>query len=753
MQRGPLVVVVDDTHWADPESLAWVSSFADRVRELQVLMIVAYRPEELPVEGMGLAEAVARNRTRTFDLAPLSSAAVTTLVKDTLGAGADQEFCHEAYLVTGGNPFETVELAARARDRGVAPSQEHVPLLRNMAGTTRVSDVQERLEPMGTDAVRLAWAIALLGAEASVGLAASVAGLKPQAAADAAERLRTGRMLKADAPDGVLEFPHPLIAEAVYRAIPAATRVALHGKVAWELIDSGRGPTAAACHLLETHPEDDPRVVRQLRYAARELLRTGAPDAARRCLNRALREPPPPDQRAALLYELGHPALVQDPGVTVDHLRQALDEPGVTDELREGIVLRLALALGYGGRLTEALHVVEQEAAATADPAMQLRLHAQRFLLGVFSTLDQKEGPARSGQLERLTERLTGRDRTEQCLLALRGWDAVVRGEPAEIALDAAERAVARGMRWTDDEHWGFEAPSVAALTFLACDRPDRARELISDGIAEFERHGWRGAPLAVSYTFLGYIEYRTGRLADAEDFARAGLRLADRVGRGGPVHWDAVGALIEILLARGRIEAAEKLCERYDFAEPFPTAVTVPDARTVRGRLLLARGMTKEAAECLSDNGRRLDLFGPYNPVWCSWLPQFALATHAADPQWARELGQETLKRAVRFGTETAVGQALHVAARLAQGPDVMALLERSVAQLERSPSTYDLACAQVDLGVALRRVGRLSEAADHLYHGVQGAVECGADALAVRARDELAAAGLPPRRLTTES
>lgn len=70
----------------------------------------------------------------------------------------------------------------------------------------------------------------------------------------------------------------------------------------------------------------------------------------------------------------------------------------------------------------------------------------------------------------------------------------------------------------------------------------------------------------------------------------------------------------------------------------------------------------------------------------------------------------------------------------------------------VERSPSAYDLAVALVDHGAALRRIGLPQEAGDRLYRGLEGAVQCGAEALAARARDELSAVGLRPMQLRVD-
>ncbi len=48
VKRAPMVLVLDDAHWADPESLGWLAAFAPRAEQLPLLVVVAYRPDELP---------------------------------------------------------------------------------------------------------------------------------------------------------------------------------------------------------------------------------------------------------------------------------------------------------------------------------------------------------------------------------------------------------------------------------------------------------------------------------------------------------------------------------------------------------------------------------------------------------------------------------------------------------------------------------------------------------------------------------
>jgi DNA-binding CsgD family transcriptional regulator/tetratricopeptide (TPR) repeat protein len=744
VRRAPMVLVLDDAHWADPESLRWLAAFAPRVEELPLLVVVAYRSDELPEHAESFRHLPGRAGGRPLDLEPLSADAVARLVREACGAHADDAFCRECWAVTAGNPFETVELLAKVRDRGLAPTEAGAHLLRDLAAAVKGSGLVARLERLGTSTVRFAWACAVLGTEIRPALAAAVAGLGHEEAADAADALRGARILTGAR---TLEFVHPLIATAVYRAIPPGVRVALHGQAAWCVLDDGQGPSAAARHLLETHPDGDTWVVQQLRAAAVETLRAGAPDAARSYLARALREPPPARERAAVLYELGCASLLTEPATTVNHLRAALEEPLTDPRLRHSIVYRLSQVLAHSDRLTEASDTLAREIPATHDARVRLRMVAEQFMWDAFRA-DEPDHPARSRRLTRLADRLKGRDLTERYIIGLRAWDAVLRGEPAPVALRHAERALAGGLRWAEPDR-GFEVPVLVALAFTYADRPGRTEELFAAGIADYERQGWRGAHLSFAYTLLAYVRYRRGRLAEAEDFVRAGLRLAERVGPGTPAHWYAVGTLIEVLIARGRITEAAQTADDYCFGEPFPAAVVFPDAQTVHGELLLARGLTEAAAEQLAAAGRRLQPRGVRNPAWCPWQLHLARAESHDTPERAVATALEAVARARQFGTPSAIGQALRIAAEVSSGSMRAKYLEESVAHLERSPAAYELACALVALGTELRRTGRLDEAATHLYRGLDAAVQCGADGLVETARDELTAAGLRPRLL----
>lgn len=735
----PLVVIVDDAHWSDLESLAWLASFARRTGGPPILVVVAYRSEDAIGECAHLLRALGESARLLVTLKALTTEATAKLARAILGEHADDPFCREVWEVTGGNAYETVELLAKAQDEALDPVGKSADALSALGATTRGTGLITRLEELGTTTTRFAWAAAILGTDISLELVVSLAGMGPAEAADCAERLRLARILVGTDP---LEFVHPLIASAVYRAIPTATRTAFHGRAAW-LVTRGdrsdRGAALAARHLLEVHPDNDAELVEQLREAAAEHLAVGAPDAARRCLERALTEPPLPRVRAEVLYELGCATLLSSPATTVGHLRDAIDTELLDDSLRVDAVFRLSQALTHNDQTREAAQVVAAEAARTTPGPAQMRLRAAHFLWeGVQETED--DGKERARRLARTATGLTGRDNTERVLLMLRAFDATARGESAEEIVQIGERALvhdrlAPGTGWTGTA-WGFEPPALLALSFAFADQLDRAEKLFDEGMRAFEISGWSGGHLAFAHTLVGYAHRRRGRLADAETYLRESLRLADRVGDRLPMHWNGICMLVDTLLARGHVEEAREAAERYGFAPPYASSIAIPDARSVRGRLLLALGRTDEAIAELEATGRSLTARGRHNGVMATWAIDLARALADVNPGRAAELAAYARDRAERFGTHTAIGVALCCSASLTEGDEAVVLLADAVTHLEASPCTYELAVARVEYGIAAR-------SASDLGRGRVLADECGADGLAERAR--LALDGLP--------
>jgi tetratricopeptide (TPR) repeat protein len=737
----PLVLLIDDAHWADQETLRWLAAFTERLDDLPVLVVVARRPGEVGGESARLLEDVAAAGRPATELSALTPEAVAGLTRAALGPHADAPFCREVWAVTGGNPYDTVELLAKVRDSELPPTESSAAELRDLNRSARGGGLVARLEQLGIDATRFAWAAAILGDAITVDLVGRLATMRREEALRSAELLKSARILTSPDPAAgpvdadALEFVHPLIATAVYNSIPDALRRAMHGIAAQLVTDLGLGPAAASRHLLQVHPDDDEELVDQLREAAREHLAVGAPDAARRCLERALQEPPLPEVRALVLYELGCASLLTAPAKTIGHLREALALPGLGEDVRVDAVVRLSQALLHNDQLEQAVRTVEAEAARLADGPARLRLQAVQYMWeGIYA--GEAPAPGRSERLAALARTCTGRDNSERALLILRGFDAMTRGENAEEVVELCDRALvngrlADGLGWTDTE-WGIELLMMLAGAYAYTDRLDRAETLYTDALRAYESAGWSGGHLALAHAYVGFGHRRRGRLREAEASLRQALRLAERVGRGLPLYWSATCNLVDTLLARGHVGEAWSVAEQYGFAPPYPSTIVLPDPRSLRGRLLLAVGRTKEGINELEAAEKAAAVRGHHNPVMVPWAGDLARALAAEDPARAARLAADSRRHAERFGTDTAIGEALRCAAALETGRRAVDLAAQAVTRLAASPAQYEHAAARVEYGI-------LARSGDELERGLELARSCGADGLAERATREL--------------
>ncbi|MFI7402100.1 ATP-binding protein [Streptomyces sp. NPDC049541] len=738
----PLVLLIDDAHWADQETLRWLAAFAERLDDLSVLVVVARRPGEVNGESARHLDAIAAASGRPdADLSALTPDATAGLTRATLGAHADAPFCREVWAVTGGNPYETVELLAKVQDSELEPTESAAGELRALNRSARGGGLVARLEELGIDATRFAWAAAILGTGISVGLVAELATMDHDEALRCAELLQDARILtepdpaSAQADDGDLEFVHPLIATAVYNSIPDALRTAMHGIAAQVVTESGLGAAMASRHLLQVHPDDDEELVEQLREAAREHLAVGAPDAARRCLERALLEPPLPEVHARVLYELGCATLLTAPATTIDHLQSALGMPGLDGDERVDAVFRLSQALLHNDQMEEALRTVEAEAARHPEGPAKMRLQAVQYMWeGIYS--GESNSPGRSERLADLARTCTGRNNSERVLLMLRGFDALIQGENAEEVVEVCDRALvngrlATGLGWTDTE-WGIELLVMLANTYAYTDRLDRAESFYNEALRTYESAGWSGGHLSLAHAHIGLGHRRRGRLREAEASLREALRLAERVGRGLPLYWCATSNLIDVLLARGHVDEAWAVADECGFAPPYPSPMVMLDPRSVRGRLLIAVGRTQEGINELEEAEKAAAARGHHNPLVIPWAFDLARALAKKDPARAAQLAMEARRRAERFGTDTAIGEALRCAAALETGQRAVRLAAQAVTYLEASPCQYEHAAARVEYGIAARSVTELNR-------GLALARSCGAEGLVAQARAAL--------------
>jgi DNA-binding CsgD family transcriptional regulator len=168
-----------------------------------------------------------------------------------------------------------------------------------------------------------------------------------------------------------------------------------------------------------------------------------------------------------------------------------------------------------------------------------------------------------------------------------------------------------------------------------------------------------------------------------------------------------------------------------------------------VRGRLREAAGDLHGAADDFRASGELQLRWGDISPAGVAWRSSLGLTLHALDrTNEGAGLIEEELQLATRFGALRTVGVALRAQALLLRGEAAIAGLKEAARVLAVSPARLEHARVLVDLGAALRRSGRRTEARDVLRSRLDAADRCGAHQLAARARSELTTAGARPRR-----
>lgn len=740
-ESQPLLIIVDDAHWADALSLRFFLYLARRVHELPILLAYAARPGEPGSEALP-DRAEPGVVTEVLHPAPLSEEGTAALIGRLLKATPSARFARACHTVTGGNPFFLSALLQELATEGVVPDDWHVGRLDEFVPDAVARAVVARLGRLGDGPSRLAKAIAVLGTTAQLRHAAALADLSIDAAVAAADALSAAALLH---PGRSLVFTHPIVHAAVYAAIPPARRAAAHRRAAAVLIAEDAPADVVAPHLLATEPTGDPVVVAGLRAAAATAIRQGDAEATCAYLDRALAEPPPRQDRPAVLCELGSAAFRAGRPDAITHLHQALAYADDDDDLHAVAAANLALAL-TAGRATEAAALLDPIITSLEqhDPDAAMRLDAQ--LIGSAQIDIDAAQPARR-RLARYDGRLSGASPAERLLLSCAAFRDCVAGADATRAAELAELALADGALLADDTpdaHAFYQA--VLVLTFA--ERLDTAEALLDAGLNDARARGSL-LGVAIATTARSHVRFRQGRIADAEADAHAALELA-------PQAWPAglacvVGYLLDAMLERADPTACNDVLEQAGLGgEVLPVPLS-SGLLYSRGQLRLTAGDADGALRDFEELRRWDERWGMANPGGWPTLAAAALArARRGDHERARQLANEEVVRARRWGTPSAVCFALR-AAGIAEGGDAgIELLCQSVAAVQHSQARYEHACSLTALGAALRRAGRPRDAREPLRQALDVAHQCGALNLTHRAHDELVAAGARPRRVS---
>ena len=197
-QQAPLLLAVDDLHWADQPSLRFIAHLARRLDGLPVLLVTTVRePRSATAQDRALTAGLAAEPAVTvLRPAALSPAASGGLIRAALGGApstAFQDACHE---LTGGNPLLLEALLASLAAEGVQGTDEDVPHLHRLTPGTVSRRVLLQLGRMPAACLAAARAVAVLGTAATTARAGRLAGLDADACAEATGTLMTERLIE-----------------------------------------------------------------------------------------------------------------------------------------------------------------------------------------------------------------------------------------------------------------------------------------------------------------------------------------------------------------------------------------------------------------------------------------------------------------------------------------------------------------------------------------------------------------------------
>ncbi|GAA4752330.1 LuxR family transcriptional regulator [Nocardioides endophyticus] len=737
-ERQPLLLVLDDVHWFDAPSLRFLVYLARRLADLPVAMVVATRPDERAEESLLVDQLLEEPGVEELRPSALSVAGVGALLEARMGDDVAPEFAASCHDVVNGNPFLLSQLVVALVADGVPPTVRGVLHLKEVRAPTVARATLLRLARMPVGATGLATAVAVLGDGVSLDQAAALADLDAPTAAVAADRLVVEGLMTSAVPLG---FAHPIVREAVYGELGPAERGRWHARAAELLGAAGAGDERIAAHLLPTVATGSETSAATLRRAALRALERGAPDIAARYLARALAEPPPPEERGATALALGTAGFLAGAPVSEveQHLRHALRL------VREPVARRDAWLLlsrtsamdtsipGAVAILDEALIDLAGSAPELLAPLMHERCgqgitHPETFA----SSIDLMAEPPATAQ--------SPADRLALCHHANRRCFA---GTSARATEDLAIAALADGRLVHD---LGPESTTLHQLAYALAttDRHDLALSFLGAALTASQDRG-SAFGIAGALGTRSITHFLRGDLAEAEADGYQALGVPGVPSFVVP----AISAFTCLaLVERGALDDADALLVAAGCGPRLPEVTHMHYAFWARGRLRLAQGRLEEARADLAEFGRRSERVELLTPV-VPWRADSALL-HARlgllDD--AARLAGEYDELARGWGTPRVLGVSARTRGLLAGGEPGLALLREAVEAHAGSPARLEHAYSLAELGAALRRAGRRTEAVDVLRSAGETAEHCGAGALVSRIREELVVAGVGGRQ-----
>lgn len=543
----PVVLVLEDLHWADQESVELAAYVAATLRTGRLTVLTTVRdPSEAPGSaGSELVAALARRPGAVrIELDGLGVHEVAELVARRTGSTVSVETAEALRRRTDGNPFYVSELARLYGEERRRSGSAETPV---PSGVRAV--IERRLRHLRDSDVEVLVAAAVIGRSFGLPLLAEVTGRPRLEVLEVLDRAVSAGVLEADGIGTEQRFAHALVQETLVLSTGRLRRATLHAAIARALDqrhgeDVGHAATTAH-HYVSAGALGDPvrGVVLSLAAATaaeRRLALSEAERTVRRALDLVLAAPAGEARRLELELRVRLGSLLT--------LRHGYNGEGVAEERRRA--LQLAAAEGSTGHLLSALwgtwggalvsgrfvdaegvvREIEGAADATGDPMLRLAMHIAR---GQTAWHRGRLADARS-DLERAAsladaevDAFHGFDLDvwlQHPGVQARGWLAIVLAQQGEIersdsvAAGAADLVRRVGHPFTATYHDILEG-----LRAIWLDRPSQARASGDAGLRTAAKHGFEQIA-AFAWLPAGWARGRQGEAAAGEEMLESAL-------------------------------------------------------------------------------------------------------------------------------------------------------------------------------------------------------------------------------------
>jgi DNA-binding NarL/FixJ family response regulator len=600
----PLLLVLDDFHWADYASAELVGALLRRPPAARVLMVLAARPRQLPPPVAAALDRAHRDGVLDrIELGPLTRGEALELIdratEDPLAAALYEE--------SGGNPFYLEQLA-RSPDPLVlgSPAAGDVPLAGVRVPPMVAAALTEELAVLSDGARLVLEGASVAGDPFEPDLAASAAGVSEASALEALDELLRCDLVRVTDVPRRFRFRHPIVRRAVYEATPGGWRLGAHERTAETLSARGAAIAARAHHVEHSARHGDIAGLAVLREAGEDAA-ARAPASAARWFAGALRLLPataPAQERIALLFPRAQ-ALAATGQFTDSH-----------GALLESLALVPAQATATRARLTAACAAVEH---LLGDHE---QAHAR--LAGALNDLTDAASPEAVALMIELAGDAIFRLQYETA----QDWGnrAVAVARPiGDRALTAAALAVlARSLAWGGAVEPGetFRSEAASLIDSLSDDELSRrldaavnlaGSEIYLDRFLEAGAHAERAVAVGRAtgqgqlfpgvFATLGVAWCMVGRLAEAARLLDAAIEAARLSGNAQALAW-VLFCRSFVAVPSGDAEIAVAAAqESLDLTRDVGESVIAARAGLMLAVALLQTGQPARAAEVLASS------------------------------------------------------------------------------------------------------------------------------------------------------